>query len=574
MKLPDKWGQGALFAYSGFDGKSPFSNRFSARLCADKFGLVFSTETDCTLSIGINDCSDINFYTVMSDYIKAGIKNGEIEHEVRIVFVSENTVVIDSNCEINVDVIFSGDVSVKKEKSAVCYTSGKEKFALASRKTEACSFYAFSYGKNAPALAERALEINIFDEEDKKIAAYSAADNLRIPNADIEKLYYKCISVLRACFNTSDGLIKYDCISPAKGNMNAMYSFWSALCVLGLRHFAPEAAKNTMEGILSSAAADGMISAKTSASGKDLDISPPILAWCMWELYTVNKDVGMLSAAYSKLKKYLHYITETRDINKNQLFEWQISDDMSSFGKESTMDNSPRFDDGIILDCVDLTSYIANEAHYMSLIAEETGKHGEALYWNIVFERIKTAVNSVLFDEDDKIYYDRAVVSGMLKKTKSSAAFLPLFAGICENRHAMSLLRLLNNEDKFNLSGGIPSVSRDSEDYSHDMWRGPVHAYINYFIAKGLDKYEMHDKANDIKSKILETVMSEYCNDGVLYEYYSADPKVAAHTLPKKGKSAAPFIRGEEKVNIPDFAPTAAMIIDMLLSKSKKMPKN
>lgn len=571
MKLPDKWGQGALFSYSGFDGANPMSNFFSAELCADKFGLVFSTENECTLLIGSESDADISFDTVMSDYIKAKIKCGDDEYTIYILFASENTVIIKSDRMTKVSVFFEKDYTVKKEKKGICYISGKDKFALASNNDATGITYAFSYGKNSLAQAVSALESDIFLEIDKKISAYDNANNLRIPNSDIEKLYYKCISVLRACFCTSDGIIKTDCVVPSKTRMNALYSFWSALCTLGLRHFAPDAAKSTLEAIISSAAPDGMISAKITPLSKDLDISPPILAWCMWELYCVNKDVKMLSASYSKLKKYLHYIMETRDINKNQLYEWQLSDDVSASGTESTMDNSPRFDDGIILDCVDLSSYIANEAYYMSLIADETDKHGEALYWNVVFERIKTSVNSVLFDEDDKIYYDRAVVSGMLKKTKTVSAFLPLFAGLCENRHAMALLRLLNNEDKFNLSGGIPSVSRDSDEYSLDMWRGPMHVYINYLIAKGLDKYEMHDKSNEIKAKVLETIISEYQNDGVLYEFYSAEPRISAHTLLKKGSGEAPFICNKNG-NIRDFAPTAAIITDMLLSKSKKLP--
>ena len=208
----------------------------------------------------------------------------------------------------------------------------------------------------------------------------------------------------------------------------------------------------------------------------------------------------------------------------------------------------------------------------MSLIADQIDKHGEALYWDVVFERIKNAVNELLFDEDDKIYYDRAVVSNMLKKVKSSASFLPLFAGVCENRNAMALLKFLNTPERFNRKFGVPSLCADEDEYGSDFWRGPVHIHHSYLIAKGLEKYEMHDKANELKAKSLDAVMKEYENCAVLYEYYCPDGDHSAASLPKKDYAASSFMLAQNHVNTRDFAPTAAIIVDMLLTKSKKSP--
>ena len=56
-------------------------------------------------------------------------------------------------------------------------------------------------------------------------------------------------------------------------------------------------------------------------------------------------------------------------------------------------------------------------------------------------------------------------------------------------------------------------------------------------IAKGLESYVMHDKANEIKAKMLDAVLSEYEADGVLYEFYSPDGSKRAKNLCKKGYS-------------------------------------
>lgn len=569
MILPNKWGQGALFASSDYSSPCP---RFDARLCGDRFAFAFDTQAKCTLSVYADECAFISFDAVMTDYIKAKLQINDQSFGVTAIFASPNTVLISSDYAVEVKAEFERSASTKKGKKCTEYLLENEEYALASKKENGRITYAFCYGKGAGATAAAALETPFEAYDAQRLSFYQSLPEFKIPNEQIEKLYYRCASVLFACSHPGEGLIKSPYIAPAQGSMNAAYSFWSAICTLGMRHLAPDLAKSTLEAILSAQSGDGMIPSQVSATAKSCDINPPVLAWCMWELYQINKDADMLSRAYAPLKKYIHYIMETRDINKNHLFEWQTNELPELFGKESTMDNSPRFDDGIILDSIDLTAFVANEAHYMSLIADQIDKHGESLYWDVVFERIKNAANELLFDEDDKIYYDRAVVSNMLKKVKSSASFLPLFAGVCENRGAMALLKFLNTPERFNRKFGVPSLSADEDDYGSDFWRGPVHIHHNYLIAKGLEKYEMHDKANELKAKSLDAVLQEYENCAVLYEYYSPDGDRSAASLPKMDYGASSFMLAQNNVNARDFAPTAAIIVDMLLTKSQKSP--
>lgn len=572
MILPDKWGQGALFSYSGALGEHKYTEAFSARLCADKFAIVFDTDNPCTLTISADKITDVKFNCVMTDMICATLKTDSVEFRTDIIFAACDTVLVYSDYAVSLVPVFEKPVTSRKSKKSSVYTSGNETFAMESLKKDGTILYAFCYGKDACARASDAVNTNVKELIDARLNMYESYPQIRIPNDKIEKLYYRCISVLMGCVNSPEGIIKSAYITPSKGEMNGAYSYWSALCTLGMRHISPEIARNTLETLLAAQAGDGMISGRLAYDGKSNDINPPVLAWCFWELYKINGDKAMLSEVYNNLKKYLHYMMETRDINKNQLYEWQIGATPDEYGRESTRDNSPAFDDGVILDAVDFSSYVANEAAHMNLIAEEIDKHGEGLYWNVVFERIKSAMNDYLFDDDDKIYYDRAVVSNMFKRVKTSASFLPLFAGVCENRHAMALLRFLNNEDKFNLANGVPSVSADCDDYENDMWRGPVHIHINYMIAKGLDAYDMHDKANELKAKSLDAVMREFFDEGVFYEFYSADGKKSAKNLRRKSHSTASFLSASECVNIRDFTPTAAMILDMLFTSSKKMP--
>ena len=41
--IPNKWGQGQLFAFSALDGASFFSDDFTGTLAGDKIGVIFNT---------------------------------------------------------------------------------------------------------------------------------------------------------------------------------------------------------------------------------------------------------------------------------------------------------------------------------------------------------------------------------------------------------------------------------------------------------------------------------------------------------------------------------------------------
>ena len=48
--IPDKWGQGQLFAFSALDGDSYFNDDLAGILSGDKLGVIFHTRCRRTLS--------------------------------------------------------------------------------------------------------------------------------------------------------------------------------------------------------------------------------------------------------------------------------------------------------------------------------------------------------------------------------------------------------------------------------------------------------------------------------------------------------------------------------------------
>ena len=50
--VPDKWGQGQLFAFSALDGESLFTDDLAGFLCGDRIGVIFNTLCRRTLYFG------------------------------------------------------------------------------------------------------------------------------------------------------------------------------------------------------------------------------------------------------------------------------------------------------------------------------------------------------------------------------------------------------------------------------------------------------------------------------------------------------------------------------------------
>ena len=105
MILSDKWGQGALFSYSKTFGEKS-DQSFYARLCGDRFALIFETKNKCTLSINADGLLDVSFNTVMTDYIEARLKLADDSFEVKVLFASPDTVLISSDYAISVKAEF------------------------------------------------------------------------------------------------------------------------------------------------------------------------------------------------------------------------------------------------------------------------------------------------------------------------------------------------------------------------------------------------------------------------------------------------------------------------------------
>jgi hypothetical protein len=150
-----------------------------------------------------------------------------------------------------------------------------------------------------------------------------------------------------------------------------------------------------------------------------------------------------------------------------------------------------------------------------------------------------------LWDPATAQYYSRDFITHRLLKTPSIATLLPLYAGTISKERAQHLVHLIENNHHFGPAFPVPSVPIDSAWFHPKLyWQGPTWVNTNWLIIDGLKRYGFHEHAQALKESTLEMVDKAGC-----YEYF--DPLTG------------------EPAGAPNFSWTAALVVDLLKTKSK-----
>ncbi|HHV97603.1 MAG TPA: hypothetical protein GXX37_14275 [Clostridiaceae bacterium] len=621
MNLPNVWGQGSLFAYSGLDGINTYENSLVGTLCGDMLGVVFHTSTSIFLGFDLQNISDIEYELVASDIVKLHVLHRKTGRKLPLFFLfnTENTVIgMSPNCAVPYVYCTRTD-EVKNKGKINIYAIDGEYIAFAKEEIDDMIKFALSYSKKSEEEATEKLKTSMeadvehevknkvsffeklprlvqkFEGDDRNLSTdenimtdkngstgenvntYENIENIdtdkngnpskNIKKALIEKTFYKCFSVMKSQVYSPEGIFKTMWTTPDRLPHKKLWLWDSVFHSFGNKYISKELAYDSIRAVLATQEEDGFIPHMAASTGERSDITqPPVLAWGVYCLYESFNDKNFLEETYSRLESYLKWNMQNRDKNKNWLFEWEIDkESIVCRCGESGMDNSPRFDEVEEMDCIDFSCFMANEARYMAKIAKRLGKVNEEKYWNEVYENIKRAVNDLLWDEEDKFYYDRILSNGNFKKVKSVASFLPLFAGICDKYRADCLYRHLTDKNSFDTELPIPSISKDDPTFGTDMWRGPVWINYNYMIIQGLKEYGYIELAQSILKKTIEAIAYWYEKDGCIYEFYDSENRVSPSKLNRKGIPLEPYNFRIRPQAIRDYGWSASLYVAMVL---------
>ncbi|WP_157950027.1 amylo-alpha-1,6-glucosidase [Vallitalea okinawensis] len=547
MNLPNIWGPGSLFAFSGLEGENTYKNSLVGTLSADGIGVTFHTKTRRQLRFGLKNIRDIHYELVASDMIKAQLqeKITKVEKELVLAFYSQDTVVGITTPAAAPYIFADGDVQLEYQDDMTVISIDEEYTVLVKDQSNDCIKYAFSYSnqskEDAIEKAKSALLVEVDGVVADKLSFFYQLPNFEVLDESIERAVYKCYSVMKTQVYTPEGIFKTRHTTPDRLPHKKVWLWDSVFHSIGNKFISKELAYDSIKAVLDMQKEDGFIPHMATPYDHSDITQPPIIAYGIFELYQFTDKKNILEETYDQLKKYLHWNMEKRDSNKNNLFEWLIENDDKCRCGESGMDNSPRFDDVTLMECIDFSCFMAKEANTMAKIAGVLGLEDDQQYWTELFNSIKEAVNKHLWDEEDHFYYDKIIADGQFKKVKAVSSFLPLFAGVCEPPHAEWLVKHLEDVNEFNTTFPIPSISLDDPTFGTDMWRGPVWINYNYMIIKGLKDYGYNKLADEILKKTIEIMTQWYLHDGVIYEFYDSTNTVSPCQLYRKGPAIEPY---------------------------------
>ncbi len=551
---PNVWGQGALFAFSGLDGRNTLQNSLCGHLMGDRIGISFRFG-EAELYLSLHGVRDITYQIVASDIIE-GKLNGR---DFLFLFTDECTV--SGFCPTDLALpIFRAD----RPQAAADYR-------FAQRADGNVTRFALSCGADAEARADAALTADPMPVASGRLAFY---DRIPLPaNATPaeQRTYLKCFSVMRSQVYTPEGRFGRRWTTPDRLPHKYLWLWDSVFHSMGNVFIDPQLAYESILSVLDTQQEDGFIPHMATPDTQSDVTQPPVIAWGLWALYERTGRTDWLRETYDRAKRYLAWDACNRDDDDDLLPGWYIdpSDPNCRCG-ESGMDNSPRFDDVVPMDCIDFSCFLAHEYTCMSRIAAVLGLEDEATAFSARFDAVAAQINALLYDETDGRYYDRETGSGKLRRVRAVSGFLPLFAGVCSPQQAARLAADLKDPATFGTALGVPSIAVSDPTFGSDMWRGPVWINYNYMIILGLRQYGYEELADALTDATLAAITARYEQEGVIYEYYDCQNAVSPALLNRKGAAIRPYSPGVRMASIRDYGWSCTLFVRMLAERSER----
>lgn len=273
--------------------------------------------------------------------------------------------------------------------------------------------------------------------------------------------------------------------------------------------------------------------------GKDQTSSitqPPMIAYAVWQIFQKDNDKSFIKKVYPNLYNFYKYLLTERDPHQKHLIGILNPD-------ESGEDNSPRFDLALKLPAVHtmeksrqkrfeladqnikcnfdapfcmrnffwvkdvpFNSIMVENLKILSQIAEVLGHSEDAKFFLREQEKIVEAMKKFMFE--DNLFWSTFGKDYQKIKVKTWAIFAPLFAQILSKDQAKKLVDdYLLNPKEFKTEFLLPTVSISEASFDKQgLWRGPVWIATNWFVYKGLIKYNFLDIAQQIKQSSISLI--------------------------------------------------------------------
>jgi hypothetical protein len=380
------------------------------------------------------------------------------------------------------------------------------------------------------------------------------------------------------------------------------WTVFSGNAFLGALELALESQKlavDALKAVLETQYPNGNIPNWRGRVGGSTDRSqPPIGSFVVLKLFERLGDLDLLRYAYPYLQRWHAFWTAPRsdgtprrDGNDDGLLEW--GSDLSLVGKsvpsweknatgrmragwESGQDDLPSWDEvafneksgTLALNCVDLNSLYALDAWCLAEIAGVLELPADVERYRKEYERTKSLVNAMLWNEEAGFYCDRHW-DGRFSTHKAASSFYPLLARIPDEARAQRMLKRLLDPRQFWGDFVVPSISRDDPAFrpgSQQSWRGAIRPVTNYLVYQGLKAYGFDAVASEFARKSAAMFLTSWQSFGLSPEDFDSLTGEAGGDRYHSGGPLAGLIAVEEYL---DFTPHEGFRFGLLRPDAK-----
>ena len=561
---PCRWGEGALFAFSGVDGETDALSGFVATLACEPFDLLWHTPRQRRLRLRIPGAVDM--HTLTGDALVADSAGGP----VTLAFSAWHTLMGQIPPDAIVELLGPDGTAAGEPMPGLLLDpdpAGADALALHREPGR----FALAFGRSAAEAESRAREamsLHAAPPAEARLAFIATVPQLPDPDPGLGRLFRKCASVMKVNTLSAQGPFRQRWSTPDRVPHRDLWLWDSIFHSLGMNHLSPPLAWEFLASVLDTQCPDGRIPLQTRPDGRRNEYTqPPLLAWGVWRNYLALGDRATLARALPALEAYLNWDCANRDTNGNGLLEWKMHSDKRCRCGESGLDNSPRFDGGEPLDAVDFSVLAAHDMGCVARIAEALGEAGKAREWSRRAADLSACIHRDLWDEADGFYYDRTL-NGRLTGVRAVTGFLPLLLDDLPPVRAGRLVAALRDPAHFGVPFPVPSLSVSHPAWSTDMWRGATWLNLNYLVIAGLQRHGYADEARRLSGAAIAHVRKYAESMGVIFEFYDAKDDVAPSDCERKGTREGPYdIRGKVDA-IRDYHWSAALTACLLLEWS------
>ena len=332
----------------------------------------------------------------------------------------------------------------------------------------------------------------------------------------------KAVVTLLGNWRAARGDLHHDGVVPSYSNpdFNGFWAWDSWKHAAALAVFAPELARDQIRAMFDYQAADGMVPDCVFLNRADnnwRDSKPPLATWAVLAVYRATRDQAFLAEMYPKLVRYHRWWYAARDHDHDGLAEYGATDGTAIAAKwESGMDNAVRFDGIRMLQngahawsmdqaSVDLNAYLYSEASDLAQIAAILGKPSDQHEWQAQAARIRTAIQSTMYDAKAGWFFDAKLGTRELVRVYGSEGWAPLWAGAATAAQAPAVMKTMTDPRKFATLMPFPTLAADDPHFSpiKGYWRGPVWLDQSLFGVEALQRYGYTAQADAMARRLV-----------------------------------------------------------------------